>query len=265
MFYEAEGLITLQHFSEDMDIWSEKALKIREDPSLKDNFIKDNREFLLKSIYRVTGQYATEHDEEYSVALLAMDEALSSYSNTNVPFRAFAFVVIRRRLADFARREKRFENEIPASFEESAEEQEENRDNRDRQESAASYARTAAADKYSADERQRELVMEINEMTEILKDYGFSFYDIAEASPKSKRTKRACCDAVKCLLDPGDLYREMQKTRTIPMKELAERTGVMRKTLDRHRRYLIAAAEILGGDFPLLGDYLDYIRKELRG
>ena len=39
-------------------------------------------------------------------------------------------------------------------------------------------------------------------------------------------------------------------------KELCNGTGLQRKLIDRHRRYIIAAAEILKGDFPLLGDYL---------
>ena len=37
-----------------------------------------------------------------------------------------------------------------------------------------------------------------------------------------------------------------------------------RKILDRHRRYIIAAAEILSGEYPVLAEYLGYIRKALK-
>ena len=57
------------------------------------------------------------------------------------------------------------------------------------------------------------------------------------------------------------LLSQMRKTRMLPMKELEAVSGVSRKILDRHRRYIIAAAEILSGDYPILSAYLEFIRK----
>jgi RNA polymerase sigma factor len=44
------------------------------------------------------------------------------------------------------------------------------------------------------------------------------------------------------------------------MKELVSATGISRKILDRHRRYIIAAVEILSGDYPLLAEYMQFIK-----
>ena len=45
--------------------------------------------------------------------------------------------------------------------------------------------------------------------------------------------------------------------------ELAKKAGVHKKILERHRKYIIAAAEILNGEYPLLAEYMNYIRKAL--
>ena len=60
--------------------------------------------------------------------------------------------------------------------------------------------------------------------------------------------------------DPALLDR-MRKTGALPGKELCRRAGVPPKLLEHHRRYIIAAAEILDGDYPHLADYLRFVRK----
>ena len=64
------------------------------------------------------------------------------------------------------------------------------------------------------------------------------------------------------LKDPA-LFQKMRETGNFPIKEISERAGVMRKILERHRKYIIAAAEILNGEYPLLAEYMNYIRKAL--
>ena len=105
---------------------------------------------------------------------------------------------------------------------------------------------------------------EIAAAQEILKPYGFSFFDLAESSPKAEKTKAACCSAVIALLKDEELLDKMRKNKALPMKELEKASGVARKILDRHRRYIIAAAEILSGEYPVLAEYLGYIRKALK-
>jgi RNA polymerase sigma factor len=43
---------------------------------------------------------------------------------------------------------------------------------------------------------------------------------------------------------------------------IEKNTHVPRKILERHRKYIIAAIEILSGEYPYLADYLRYIREE---
>ena len=91
--------------------------------------------------------------------------------------------------------------------------------------------------------------------------YGFSFWDLADCSPKAGKTRAACAAAIRyMLLNPG-LVQKMQSTRRLPIYALAAGSRVSLKVLARHRRYIIAACEILTGDYPGLSRYLKAIGK----
>ena len=98
-------------------------------------------------------------------------------------------------------------------------------------------------------------------MQSILKEYGFSFFDLAESSPKAEKTKKSCGTAIRCLIASVVMMAKMRLSRLLPMKELTAESGVARKILDRHRRYIIAGAEILDGDFPILAGYLRFVKE----
>ena len=102
---------------------------------------------------------------------------------------------------------------------------------------------------------------EIGAMQQILSAYGFSFFDLSDSSPKAEKTRRQCALAVRTLIEDTALISRMQASKTLPIRELALRRGVSKKLLERHRKYIIAAAEILTGDYPVLGEYLRPIRK----
>lgn len=51
----------------------------------------------------------------------------------------------------------------------------------------------------------------------------------------------------------------------MPAKEIEKQLKISLKLLDRYRRYIIMAVVILNGEYPLLADYLQYIRKDAKG
>jgi len=97
----------------------------------------------------------------------------------------------------------------------------------------------------------------------LLSRYGFSFFDLTDCSPKAGKTKTACAQAVAYLLQDENLIRKMQETCMLPIKEILQHTKISRKILERYRKYIIAATEILNGEYPLLAEYMNYIRKAL--
>ncbi len=53
----------------------------------------------------------------------------------------------------------------------------------------------------------------------------------------------------------------MRCTKRLPIKIIQKNTNLPRKLLEHHRKYIVAAVIILSGDYPMLADYLSFIRK----
>lgn len=102
---------------------------------------------------------------------------------------------------------------------------------------------------------------EIDAITSVFKEYGFSFYDLAKCSPKSKKTKEACKQAVLYILNNEKLISDIKTTKQLPINNIQKNTDLPRKLIETHRRYIIAAMEILSGEYPYLAEYVSYIRK----
>ncbi len=240
-----------------------KALAARTDEQALEELIENHRAWILSRAGEATHKYITESDDEWSVALMAFSEAVQDFEPDKGSFLGFASVVIKRRLLDYVRSQWKYKNEIqisPADFDEPAEGGE------GEAAAAALEARRKIAEDPEEDPEDRASSArdEIAAAQGLLKPYGFSLYDLADASPKAEKTKRACALAVKAILgDPG-LLAKMKAAKALPIKELEALSGVQRKILDRHRRYIIAAAEILSGNYPVLAEYLGYIRKVLK-
>ena len=77
------------------------------DRLLKDRFISDYQPFIIKSVSQIlNNKYIDiENSEEYSVGLIAFNEAIEKYDvNKGKNFMKFAELVIRRRMVDYFRK-----------------------------------------------------------------------------------------------------------------------------------------------------------------
>jgi RNA polymerase sigma factor len=214
--------------------------------------VRENNSFILRCASKTCKRFITESDDEYEVALVAFCEAVRAFDAGTGGFRGFAALVIRRRLMDYFDSQSRRSNEISAG-------------------SAMSWDEDASAGVVA--EVQQKLAQgegfagqtirdEIEALGDVLSDYGFSFFDIAEASPKAAKTKHCCARAVNWMLALAERILNMRKTRSLPVAAISKALEIARKIIERHRRYIIAATEILDGDYPHLAEYMDYIKKE---
>lgn len=211
------------------------AVEATEDEGKLSTLITRHEPFILKTASKISRQYITKSDDEWSVALVAFSGAVSKYDYDRGSFMAFAEKMIHQRLVDHFRTKGRFSVEVPVDFIE---------------------------EEAMVEENDACLKNEIEAMTAVLGAYGFSFMDLANCSPKAKKTRSACARAVRYLLHEPVMIREMRASRQLPMKIIEKKAEVPRKILDRHRKYLIAAVEILSGDYPFLSEYLKYIKEE---
>jgi RNA polymerase sigma factor len=223
-------------------------------PYLLNQLISQNEFFIIKCASTVTNRYITKSDDEWSIALLAFHEAVSNYQLEKGNFYSFAELVIKRRLIDYVRSSKKHHNEIsvdPTVFDTEPEE-----------DATDMAVHLAVAEKVSKT-TGNSIKYEIEAVNEILSKYGFTFFDLTDCSPHAKKTKSACAKAVSFLFQNSMLINEMKSTKLLPLKIIEKNAKIPRKILERHRKYIIAAVEILSGDYPELAEYLWYIREEI--
>ncbi len=228
-----------------------RALRAAEDPQFREQFIREHEQLILRTASSQTHRYITKSDDEWSIALFAFWRAVDVYQEEKGDFLPFAQMLIKRSLVDYYRSQPDSLTEVPVSpqvLDGSADPEE------DTEHVALAVIRN------SREASDRSLREEIEAANEMLEEYGFRFYDLTDCSPKQERSRRDCAAAVRCVLGSRELLQKLQNTRRLPIQEIEKGSGVSRKTLDRHRKYLIMAILVLSGDFPQLAEYLRYIK-----
>jgi RNA polymerase sigma factor len=219
------------------------------DDALRESFIADYRPYIAKAASRFCKRYIDpSRDDEYSIALAAFNEAIDGYDdNAGKSFLGFADTVIRRRLIDYVRKEQRHARSLPMSAFEGEQSGE----------SPVNAAETAGAmDAYVAERLSESRRLEIEALAERLERCGISFTDLADRSPRHADSRAMLLGISAELASRPELMAAMERHGRLPIKELMEYCQVSRKTLERNRKYIMATALILSGDFPLLQSYL---------
>ena len=229
------------------------AVNAKDDENSMNLLITKYENFILKCASAAGRKYISKSDDEWSVALAAFTEAVRSYSLVRGSFLNFSELVIRRRIIDYIRSKSRYAPEIlvkPSLFESEVYEDED-------------YSLHSEIASKVSEEVDNPLKMEIYLINEIFSGYGFSFMDLTGCSPKAMKTKKACAHAVAYMINNPILVGEMKIKRQLPLNLIEKNAKVPRKLLERHRKYIVAAVEIMSGDYPHLASYMRYIREEL--
>ena len=169
------------------------------------------------------------HEDELSIAMLAFYEAILSYEKDRGAFLPYAARAIRNRLIDHYRSEKRHGNVVSLHGTASGEEERSLLDTLPdtRDEIGAYEVRTASQ-------------QEIREFGGQLASFGISFSDVADNCPKQERTLAACRRVLDHARAHPELLDRLVGAGRLPINELAAGSGVDKKTLERHRKYLVA-------------------------
>ena len=189
------------------------------------------------------------HDDELSIAMIAFHEAIGGYSRTRGAFLKYAAMLIRSRLIDYSRREQRHSRVISLD----APAREENTTlgevlvgERDPHEEMAARDATRA---------------EIEELARQMKEFGVDLSDVADNCPKQQRTLDACRKALQYARENPELLDDLLKTKRLPIGQLAAGSGVERKTLERHRKYMVALLLIYTNGYEIIRGHLKQVMK----
>lgn len=203
-------------------------------------FIKSETAKFLKRI-PLEGQ-----DDELGIAMFAFHEAAMAYNRDKGAFLKLASTAIRNRLIDYQRREQRHAGIVSLD-------QTVDRDGESRtllEQIDTGHDEIAHRQNVSA---ARE---EIMKFAQELSEYSLTLADIAENCPKQERTLAACQRVLAYARQNPVLLEQFTSTGRLPMASLSAGSGVERKTMERHRKYLAALLLAFTNGFEIIRGHL---------
>ncbi|MHB1392761.1 MAG: RNA polymerase sigma-I factor [Clostridia bacterium] len=231
---------------------NERVMHIKHTKDEKNTFIEEYRPFIAAAVEKVTGRYVSYgQDEELSVALMAFDEAIIHYDQQKGNFVSFAQNIIKKRLIDYYRKEKK--HQVVTYISEYSTEDADS-------EEVFDYVIAAeeAQNKYYQEEVNQLRRQELVQLKEELSTWGLKLDDVAKSSPKHTGTKSSYLDIVKYIIDRPELVKKIKTKLYLPIGEIEEGTKLPRKTIERSRNYVVAAMIILTGDYYCIRECIDW-------
>ncbi|MCX7748344.1 MAG: RNA polymerase sigma-I factor [Clostridia bacterium] len=216
------------------------------DKALREKFISDYNRFIIKTVSNILGKYIEiENSEEYSIGLLAFNEAIDSYDpKRNTNFFNFCEQVIRRRIIDYLRSTQKDRNVY--TFSQFDDEEHESKFEEQYLRSDSSYAF-----------ENIEIKEEIIAFKEKLSEFGITLKELVLISPKHKDSMKMATNIGRKLAQNDALFNKMMKTKNLPIVELLKEVDVSRKTVEKYRKFIIAVSLILKSN---LDDLKTHIR-----
>lgn len=213
---------------------------------LHNELINKYKPFIAKSVSTVCKRYISESDDEFSIGLIAFNEAIEKYStDKGSSLLSFADLIIKRRVIDFIRKESK---NLTVSLSDHDSNNEDSVPNL--------IEASLSVEEYEKQLDQQQRREEIIFYQSVLKDFGLSFNDLLECSPKHVDARESAINVAHILIEKEELKKHLFDKKTLPMKHLEGLVDVSRKTLERNRKYIIAISIILAGDYIYLKEYL---------
>ncbi|UOQ46743.1 RNA polymerase sigma-I factor [Gracilibacillus caseinilyticus] len=218
----------------------------RGDERLRNGIIKAYQPFIAKCVSEVCKRYIKRQNDEFSVGMIAFNDAIGMYSREKgASFLAFAQVIIKRKVIDYIRKEQR-QYMYPSL------------DANDDEELEETPIQISEAKKiFQLEQESWYRKQEIMELSKQLRDYKISFGELTVISPKHRDARESAVSAAKVLVDDDSLKEYVLRKKRVPIKKLLKVVPVSKKTLERNRKYILTVFIILTGDYVYLREYLE--------
>ncbi len=229
----------------------EMILRIKNgEDGLRDVLIQDNWKHIMYLVSKMTGKVAYD-SYEFSVALQAFNEAIDTYDTAkNAGFSSFSNLVVNRRIIDYMRSMGKYKNEYPETYFE--------KDGESKVLDIPDQAQQIQL-------RDVEIQEEILKFSRDLQSFGISYPDLDRISPKHKETRLLCASMAKMLIDSTQLTDRLLAGRRLPVAELCAYFNLSRKTVERHRKYIITLCLVMVSDMEVIKSYLEsFLKGETR-
>ncbi len=217
--------------------------RLKTDMSAREAFLEHFQPFVQHVASRVVQRTLERgRDEELSEAFLAFDQALSLFQpDRGVPFLAYARLLIKRQLIDYFRR---YNKPTPLPL--------------DEEEVGLVVETCLSVPEFYQQEQNRERAAEVREYSAELAEWGLTFANLVEVSPKHRDTRETLLRAARELAQDSILWSQVKRTKRLPMQLLTEKTGLHLKVLERGRKYVLAVALLISRshDYIYLREYV---------
>ncbi len=243
----------MQSFISDKTTENIKGVPTAPDKESKNRFLTEEREHILYLTARILRKTVTDSDDEFSIALMAVSEAIDSYKEEKGAFWSYASLVIKSRILDHYRKASHNSPELlldPLSFE---------GDYRD-DDTDADISIKNELNRKTAVFIDNPLKDELDALEQELKGYDIDLFDLPAVSPKSAKTKKDCAGLVKAFFLPPPLLGLLKKTGKLPVAELLKRYKASRKLVDRHRKFILASILIKAGEYSKIESYMTEVQ-----
>ncbi|WP_246041669.1 RNA polymerase sigma factor SigI [Robertmurraya kyonggiensis] len=216
------------------------------DHTLQNELIETYKPFIAKSVSSVCKRYITEADDEFSIGLIAFNEAIQKYNSTKgSSLLSFADVLIKRRVIDYIRSQSKHKNVSLHIHEDTEDESPQ-----------VSIESQLSMDEYQKKTEAEHRKNEIIHFSQLLREYELSFDELVKNSPKHADARLNAMKVALALVEQEPLQQFLVEKKKLPIKQLEEAVKVSRKTIERNRKYIMAISLILMGDYVYLRDYI---------
>ncbi|WCK53946.1 RNA polymerase sigma-I factor [Aneurinibacillus sp. Ricciae_BoGa-3] len=221
------------------------------DERLRNELLDNYKPFIGKCVAAVCKRYISQSsDEEFSVGLEAFNEAITRYDSTKGSlFLSFAGLVIRRRVIDYIRKNKRKNLLVPLdnAFDSTFTDRDQESNGWDARLSLEDYHRQLEAD------YRRE---EVQHYKDRLEEFGIELEDLPYDTPSHTDARQNMIQIAAVIAELPELREFFLQKKKIPVKRLMEHISFSRKTIERNRNYIVAITIILLEDYRYLRSYI---------
>ena len=222
----------------------------KESVQAADRLIGDYLPFVRSETAKFLKRPPREEDDELSIAMIAFHEAIGGYQPRRGSFLKYAALLIRSRLIDYERKERRHRGHLSLDAPQGEEE-------------GPSLGDVIPQEGNDQEEAAHRIAtrQEIEELSRQMGEFGVGLSDVADNCPKQERTISACRRAVEYAKENPWLLDELLETKRLPLGKLSDGSGVERKTLERHRKYLVALLLIYTNGYEIIRGHLAQVLK----
>ncbi|MFV8827700.1 RNA polymerase sigma-I factor [Alkalihalobacterium sp. APHAB7] len=194
----------------------------------REQLILHYKPYVINVAGSICKRYITWSDEESSIAIIAFNRAIDTFSEEGGrTFQNFVYLLIKRDLIDFFRKEQK-ESHLSLTLDDSEQDT-----------LTSNFENDQAIGKYEEMVQSNDLVDEILELDQKLSEYKISFEELEHYSPKHEDTRLSLFEMVADFLNDDELVESLVRKKQLPIGPFSKKTVYKRKTLERHRKYII--------------------------